>query len=109
MTEPAACLYMSLRDVDPRFEKEYLDWLVGEHLPDLLAVPGVLRAHRYESHDGSSPKYLAIYELESPAVLGSETWARAANTERARALKEHWDMKARNIFRLVGTGEHRPG
>jgi hypothetical protein len=38
------------------------------HLPELLSVPGILSAARYEAVKGG-PQYLACYELESVAVM----------------------------------------
>ena len=40
----------------------------AKHLPELLAVPGILSAARYKAVKGG-PKYLAFYELENVGVL----------------------------------------
>ena len=51
-------------------------WYDGEHLPDVLAVPGFVRATRYvaqPSVHGELPeyKYLAIYEIEADNLDGA--------------------------------------
>src|SRR2546429_5402240 len=63
-------LLMVWADIDPEFEAEYLRWYDEEHIAHLLAVPGFLSAGRYVALKGG-PKYLALYELESPDVLKS--------------------------------------
>jgi hypothetical protein len=64
-------LLMVWADIDPEHEAEYHRWYDEEHIAELLSVPGFLSAGRYEALKGS-PKYLALYELESPGVLRSQ-------------------------------------
>jgi len=54
-------------------EGELVDWLVEQHLPDLLRVPGIERARLFEVGslmDGSAIEYrtLSIYDLEGEDV-----------------------------------------
>ncbi len=63
-------LLMVWCDVPEDREDEFNRWYNEEHLAEILTVPGVLNAARYEAVKGG-PKHLAAYELESPAaVLG---------------------------------------
>ena len=55
-------------DIDARHDQEFNTWYTTEHLPELLAVPGILAAARYVAVKGG-PKYLAFYELEDIDVL----------------------------------------
>ena len=48
-----------------------------EHVPNLKAVPGVRRASRYRQPSATEPRYLAAYELDSPAVLETAEWKAA--------------------------------
>jgi hypothetical protein len=48
-------------------------WYDEEHLAERSRVPGVLSARRWTAVEGS-PKYLAMYELESPDVVQSEPY-----------------------------------
>jgi hypothetical protein len=53
---------------DPAREKEYNDWYDNMHMPDMLQVPGFIKATRWMSADNKKNeirKYLALYELES--------------------------------------------
>ena len=52
---------------DPAREAEFNEWYNNIHLPDVLEVPGFVRAIRYENTDTSEgkAKFLAIYEVET--------------------------------------------
>jgi hypothetical protein len=67
-----------VRRIDAKHDKEFNDWYNTEHLPELLAVPGILSAAWYKAVKGG-PKYLAFYELENVGVLRT-----AAFTDRPR-------------------------
>jgi len=61
-------IFLVYTDIDPQHETEFNDWYNSEHIPELLAVPGILAAARYEATKGG-PKYLAVYELETADVV----------------------------------------
>lgn len=61
-------LLMVWADIDSEHESEYQRWYDEEHVTRVLSVPGFLSAGRYVALKGS-PKYVALYELESPDVL----------------------------------------
>ena len=82
-------------DVAPEKEGLFNEVYDREHIPNLLAVPGVLAVTRVRSEPfavsiggerkevpAASPRYTAIYELESPDVLVSDAWARAVEAGR---------------------------
>jgi len=52
-------------------EADLNDWYTKEHLPERIAIPGFLSALRYVSLEGE-PKYMALYDLETPSVLYSD-------------------------------------
>lgn len=57
----------------------YERWLVTEHIPERLAVPGFLEARRYEAVRGA-PRFFTPYWVASPEVLGApEYLARLAS------------------------------
>ena len=63
-------LLMVWCDVLEEQEDEFNRWYNSEHIAEILNVPGVIDAARYEAVV-NGPKHLACYELESPAaVLG---------------------------------------
>ncbi len=75
---------------------EYEQWY-AKHISELLAVPGVLSARRFESIDGG-PRFMVQYELESPEVLDSEAY---------RAVGRFGEMEpkvrfTRNVYREIG-------
>jgi hypothetical protein len=59
-------------------EEEFNAWYDSEHVPERLAVPGVLTAIRFSSISAATPKYLAMYDLESESVLESDAYRRVA-------------------------------
>ena len=73
-------LMMVWVDVPADKEKDFNRWYNEEHLAELLSVPGILNAARYEA-TRSGPKHLACYELESPAVLDSAAFKNRPPTE----------------------------
>ena len=73
-------LLMVWVDVPADREDEFNRWYNEEHLPELLAVPGVLSAARYEAVS-SGPKHLACYELENSAVVDSDAFKDRPATE----------------------------
>jgi hypothetical protein len=53
-------------------EEEFNAWYDSEHLPERLSIPGFRSARRWVAAcKAGQGKYLATYELDSPAVLGS--------------------------------------
>lgn len=109
MKEKAKYLYITIKDVNPDIEEEYVKWMREEHIPDILTVPGVIRGLRYVSHDGSSPKHMMLYEIEHPDVWTGEALSHAAHTERSKYMSARWQGKAKNIFELVEIMEPKPG
>jgi hypothetical protein len=66
-------------DFDEAIVESYEHWLVSEHIPERLAVPGFLEARRYEAVMGT-PRFFIPYRVASPQVLSSpEYLARLAS------------------------------
>lgn len=56
---------------DPTREGEFNDWYSNTHIPDMLQVPGMIQATRWEAaepKEGLKRKYLALYEFETDDV-----------------------------------------
>ncbi len=58
-------------------EDEYNDWYNNTHLTDVVAVPGITRARRYEiSEAQDNPlttfRYVAIYEIEGDPSIAMD-------------------------------------
>ena len=65
MAKKGKGIFLVYVDIDAKHDKEFNDWYNTEHLPELLAVPGILSAARYKAVKGG-PKYLA-FVLRTPA------------------------------------------
>jgi hypothetical protein len=61
----------------PSFEEEFNAWYDTEHVPERLAVPGFESGLRYVCISGT-PRYLAMYDLASPAVLETPEYLRVS-------------------------------
>ncbi|OGO40445.1 MAG: hypothetical protein A2147_08745 [Chloroflexi bacterium RBG_16_57_8] len=56
---------------DPVRAREYNDWYSNTHVPDMLQVPGMIRATRWEAAEpkkGMKRQYLAPYEFETDNI-----------------------------------------
>ena len=62
-------------DIPPEYEADFNEWYSEVHLPDLLRVPGFHSARRYVKREGS-PKYVAVYEIESDEAFQHPEFAR---------------------------------
>ena len=80
MATRAKYLLMVRMDVEPDNEADFNRIYDNEHIPSLLKVPGVISAARYKTSAEGVPRYLAIYEQESPEVPGSEAFKNAGKT-----------------------------
>lgn len=87
----AGALLVASMDVDPAAEHEFNEWYNTEHLPQLGAAPGVLRARRFQSSAADRErKYLALYHMTGPEVSRSDAWTKAADTEWTRRMRPHF-------------------
>ena len=90
----------------------------AEHVPALLAVPGVISIWRYRRRPlklaiggavrefvfDNEPKYTALYEIESPEVLTSDRWARAVETGRwPEQVRPHTRNRRHTLHELIGS------
>jgi hypothetical protein len=90
---PAPYLLMVCLETEPEHDAELNRWYDEEHLAALASVPGCHNARRYRGTNIAEgfPRYLAIYELDSPDVRTSDAWKKAADTE--------WTLRMRPLFR----------
>ena len=89
-----------MMDIDPSLEDEFNRWLNEEHVPERLSITGFISARRFRAVDGT-PKYLALYELESADVFTSAEYLHRVNdtpTEWTRRMRQHYKIFARNVF-----------
>ena len=110
----ARWVFMASMDVVPEKEALFNEVYDREHIPNLLAVPGVLAVIRVRSEPfafaiggerkpmpAGSPRYTAIYELEGPDVLASEAWAKAVEAGRWPTEVRPFKSERRHVLAKV--------
>ncbi|MGZ5171275.1 MAG: sugar ABC transporter, partial [Burkholderiales bacterium] len=82
----------------PDWEDEWNAWY-GNNLKVLLSVPGFRTGQRFKALDGSPPRYMAVYTVDSPDVFDSRFYKDAGgggtNSQRFRPAYHVW---IRNLF-----------
>jgi hypothetical protein len=116
---PSHAPYVFSASMDVQADKEALFHEVydREHIPSLLAVPGVVSVARFKveplkvSIGGEirtivvegEPRFGALYEIESPEVLTSEAWAKAVEQGRWPAQVRPYTTNRRHLLhRRIG-------
>ncbi len=73
-------VYAVQMDIPAELEAEFNRIYDEDHIPIILKVAGVRSARRYRlerSTKAGKPRYLALYEIDHPAVLESRAWLNA--------------------------------
>ena len=93
-------LLLVMMDIDPEHEEEFNRWYNEEHVPERLSIPGFISGRRFRAVEGS-PKYLALYELESPEVLNTQAyrhWLGEGRTEWTKRMSPRFKNFVRNVY-----------
>ena len=99
MAQKGRGIFMVYVDIDARHAQEFNKWYNEEHLPELLSVPGILSAARYEAVKGG-PQCLACYELESVAVMQTPAFTSRPRTPWGQKVSP--SVIGKNLTRIVG-------
>jgi hypothetical protein len=108
-------LFIASMDVDPEFEDLFNEVYDTEHIPFLLAVPGVRAINRMKGEPfdfaiggavkpmpAPSPVYSATYEIDGPEVLSSPEWAAAVERGRWPAqVRPHTSNRFHCLYRII--------
>ncbi len=94
---------LNAMNVDPAAEAEFNEWYDTEHIPALVAVPGVLCARRFRA-TSANRRYVALYHLVSPDVQATPAWKSAADSEWTRRLRPHFRDHLRVVCRRYVRG-----
>lgn len=101
-------LLLVMTDIEPAFEDEFNRWYEEEHLGERMAIPGFLSARRFRAIEGA-PKYLALYDLETPEVLQSAAYRHVAGAGKSawtKRMESRFINARRNVY--VGVSQrHR--
>src|SRR5258708_11512852 len=92
-------IFMVYVDIDAQHVQEFNEWYNTEHLPELLSVPGILSAARYEAVKGG-PQYLACYELASVAVMQTPAFTNRPRTPWGQQVSP--SVIGKNLTPIVG-------
>jgi hypothetical protein len=85
-------------------EAEFQSWYDTEHGPARLTVPGFLTARRYRAADDLKPPWLALYDLESPAVLSSEAYqALLSGSDRDKSMMTRLATLDRRLYEQISS------
>ena len=99
MAKKGSGIFLVYVDIDAKHDKEFNEWYNTEHLPELLAVPGILAAARYVAVKGG-PKYLAFYELENVGVMRTPAFTNRPRTPWGQRVSP--TVIGSNLTRIVG-------
>ena len=99
-------LLLTMMESSPAVEEEFNEWHDREHVPTRLSAPGFLSGQRYVVLEGY-PKYLFLYDLESPEVLERDEYVRVSGVHASP-----WSMRMfrysrgleRNVYRQISPG-----
>jgi len=84
--------------VDPAQVAELNRWYDEEHIADMLSIPGVRAARRYESV-ADPASFLAVYEVSDPEVVTGEAYRDRPTTEWTRRMAAQWRQVDRRLWR----------
>ena len=91
-------LLIAMLDIAPEHEDEFNLWYNTEHLPERKSCPGFISARRFRAVEGA-PKYLAVYDLETPDVMTSDAYLKVlSNDAWTKKLMPHFTTYVRNIY-----------
>jgi hypothetical protein len=113
MSDSAPYIFIVSMDVDADKEALFNEVYDTEHIPLLMQVPGVRLVKRYRKMPltvvlggelrspefPDEPRYSAVYEIDGPAVLTSDAWAKAVDTGRWASEVRPFTHNRRHILR----------
>ncbi|QRM33178.1 DUF4286 family protein [Microvirga sp. VF16] len=103
MSTPAKALLAIWHDVDPEAVDDYIAWHTFEHLPERIALPGFLRAHRLELESGPGQQFFCVIEVRDLTDFQGEDYLARLNspTEWTRRMMPHYSKVHRSLCQLV--------
>jgi hypothetical protein len=108
-------LFIVSMDVEPEKEALFNEVYDSEHVPNLMKVPGVRAVTRLRTEPArfmlggqakeltgeGAARYVAVYEIDSPAVLESRAWAEASEEGRWPTEVRPYTRNRHHIVRAV--------
>ncbi|MCB1463639.1 MAG: hypothetical protein KDJ90_14720 [Nitratireductor sp.] len=96
-----AAILLMMTEVAEEYDEAFNDWYDNEHIPELLALPGLVSAERYRIV-GEGIRYLALYRLADTSVPESEayvTWR--DNSESTKLWTSRFIHRERHLYALM--------
>jgi hypothetical protein len=87
-------------DVAPGDFDFYHDWLLKEHFPERVGIPGFIAARVFRRQAGADFQFFIIYETESPQVLASPAYVARLNSP--TPMTQRVMPKLKNFVRGAG-------
>ena len=98
-------IYVAQMDIPPEHEALFNRLYDEEHIPGIVKVPGVVGCQRYvveEAKVEGIPRYVAIYDLESPTAIHQPEWRAAADKGEWKPLiRPHTFNRIHAIYRKI--------
>jgi hypothetical protein len=82
-------------------EADFVAWYREEHIRMLLAVPGWRRIRLFQQVEGNGPTFMAVHELESPAVFEHPNYEKSISTPWRQRIRSSVSRYERNLFKLL--------
>ena len=82
-------LLVVMMDSDPTHDDDFNRWYNEEHVPERLACPGFLSARRFVAQPGTEPRFLTLYELETPGAVETPEYVHALNNPTPWTARTH--------------------
>lgn len=97
--------YVVQMDIPPELEAEFNRIYDEDHVPTILKVPGVRSCVRYRlerSSDPTMPRYVAVYQIDSPEVIESPAWLEAIDKgEWKPKIRPHTTNRRHSVLRRI--------
>jgi hypothetical protein len=98
----------------PGKEDEYNDWYSNVHIPELLKIPGIAAAQRFEAVpalSGQLPaqKYMALYEFDTDVDEALKAMREARSAPGAAPASPALDTSSAVMYAYRAIGERAEG
>ena len=99
---PSRYVYIAQLSIPQAIEQRFTELYDAEHIPALMAVPGVRRCARFKlvwADSDTMPEYLAIYDVDTPDVPKSPQWREASSRgDWVTEIRPHMQVRRHGLF-----------
>jgi len=81
--------------IEPGQMEEFVNWYVKEHLPHVMAIPGIVKAYRGTCHR-KGVNWTALYEMKDDASVQA-----ALGSAEADAARRDWERWLPHVTELT--------